>query len=156
MDETHKKQIEDMINKNRVTLFMKGTPAEPQCGFSAQVINLLNQCGAKYGTFDIFSDGEIRQGIKEYSNWPTIPQLYVDGKCVATSTTFNPKQYDLRISGPLKIGVGQHDHFNGKMKDLRIYNHALKQAEVEQVRRMGRCTDRSHSIQSRPICNDAS
>jgi len=82
MDETVKQQIEDILSKDRIMLFMKGTPAEPQCGFSAQVINLLNQCEAKYSSFDIFSDGEIRQGIKEYSNWPTIPQLYVDGKFI--------------------------------------------------------------------------
>ena len=63
-----------------VVLFMKGTPYYPQCGFSANVVGLLNQLGKPFKTFDILSDPEVRQGLKEYSNWPTYPQLYVKGE----------------------------------------------------------------------------
>ena len=61
---------------------MKGTPEDPQCGFSAQVVETLQQLGIKFGSFDILSDEEVRSGIKEYANWPTIPQLYIDGKFI--------------------------------------------------------------------------
>lgn len=59
---------------------MKGSPAQPQCGFSRTIIGMLNETGEKYDTFDILSDEEVRAGLKTYSNWPTYPQLYVDGK----------------------------------------------------------------------------
>lgn len=61
---------------------MKGTPAQPMCGFSAGVVNVLNQLGTEYGHFNVFDDENVRQGIKEYANWPTIPQLYVNGEFV--------------------------------------------------------------------------
>ena len=71
-------QIKDMISKNPVILFMKGSPEQPQCGFSARVVQILNFLKIKYESFDVLSDEKIRQGIKEYGNWPTIPQLYVN------------------------------------------------------------------------------
>lgn len=73
-------RISSDVEANRVLLFMKGTPDFPQCGFSAQVIEILNQTGVPYATRNVLEDPELRQGIKEYSNWPTIPQMYVDGK----------------------------------------------------------------------------
>jgi len=82
MDETTKKQIEDDISQNKVMLYMKGTPQEPQCGFSAQVIKILNQTSAKYQTKDILQDEKLRQGVKEFSDWPTIPQLFINGQFV--------------------------------------------------------------------------
>ena len=63
-------------------LFMKGMQEHPQCGFSAQVVKLLNDLSIKFGSFDVYSDEEIRQGIKEFSNWPTIPQLFIKGEFI--------------------------------------------------------------------------
>jgi len=73
IQETIKKQIED----NKILLFMKGNKEVPQCGFSAQVVQILNSYDVPYETVDVLLDPEIRQGIKDFSNWPTIPQLYV-------------------------------------------------------------------------------
>ncbi len=75
-------QIDEQVKGNKIMLFMKGTPQFPQCGFSNQAVELLQACGAEFGSFDVLSDDDVRQGIKEYSSWPTIPQLYVDGKFV--------------------------------------------------------------------------
>ncbi len=77
-----KKRIENMISSTPVFLFMKGIPDFPQCGFSANVIAILNSLDIDYRTFDVLSDMDIRQGIKEFSNWPTIPQLYVNGEFI--------------------------------------------------------------------------
>jgi monothiol glutaredoxin len=63
-------------------LFMKGNPAMPQCGFSATVVGILKEVGVPFGSFNILADGEMREGLKEYSSWPTFPQLYVNGKLV--------------------------------------------------------------------------
>ena len=75
-------RIEDDVNANSVVLFMKGTPVFPQCGFSAQVVQALSLLGVKFKSFDVLADDELRQGIKEYSHWPTIPQLYVKGEFI--------------------------------------------------------------------------
>ena len=81
MDLSAKKQeISEDINKNRVLLYMKGNKMAPQCGFSAQVVQVLMQSGVAFETRDILQDEELRQAIKEYSDWPTLPQLYVDGE----------------------------------------------------------------------------
>ena len=69
--------IENEINSNDVILFMKGTPVFPQCGFSARVVDILTKVGVKFGTVNVLESDEMRQGIKAFSNWPTIPQLYV-------------------------------------------------------------------------------
>ena len=70
------------IGSSDVVLFMKGTPVFPQCGFSAAVVQILTQLGVKFKGVDVLKDPEIRQGVKEFSNWPTIPQLYVKGEFV--------------------------------------------------------------------------
>jgi len=70
------------VAENEVLLFMKGTPVFPQCGFSAAVVQILSELGVKFKAVDVLKDAEIRQGIKEFSNWPTIPQLYVKGEFV--------------------------------------------------------------------------
>ena len=75
-------RIGDEVKTNSVVLFMKGTPVFPQCGFSAAVVQILSQLGVKFKAIDVLKDPEIRQGIKEFSNWPTIPQLYVKGEFV--------------------------------------------------------------------------
>jgi monothiol glutaredoxin len=75
--------IKEQVTTNPVVLYMKGTPEFPQCGFSAHAVKILNTCGLdNIFTVDVLSNPEIRQGIKEYSNWPTIPQLYIKGKFV--------------------------------------------------------------------------
>jgi monothiol glutaredoxin len=81
MPSTHDRIAND-IASNDVVLFMKGTPVFPQCGFSAAVVQILSQTGVKFKAFDVLQDAELRQGIKEFSNWPTIPQLYVKGEFV--------------------------------------------------------------------------
>jgi len=75
-------RIAEIVGKNDVVLFMKGTPLFPQCGFSSRAIAILDRLGAAYETVDVLQDPEIRQGIKQYSEWPTIPQLYVKGEFV--------------------------------------------------------------------------
>ena len=81
MPSTHDRIAQD-IAANDVVLYMKGTPVFPQCGFSAAVVQILTQTGVKFKAFDVLADAELRQGIKEFSNWPTIPQLYVKGEFV--------------------------------------------------------------------------
>ncbi|MCW5722423.1 MAG: Grx4 family monothiol glutaredoxin [Devosia sp.] len=72
--------IDDKVKNNDVFLFMKGTPDFPQCGFSGQVVQILNYLGVTYDSANVLEDGELREGIKAYTNWPTIPQLYVKGE----------------------------------------------------------------------------
>jgi monothiol glutaredoxin len=74
--------IKSIVDKSDVVLFMKGTPQFPQCGFSGQVVQILDYIGVDYKGVNVLADAEIRQGIKEYSNWPTIPQLYVKGEFI--------------------------------------------------------------------------
>ena len=82
MDDAVKQRIEDDVKNNKIMLYMKGTPDEPQCGFSGQVIGMLKSYNVPFKTFNILEDEEIRQGIKEFSDWPTIPQLYVNSEFV--------------------------------------------------------------------------
>jgi monothiol glutaredoxin len=74
--------IDNEVKSNPVVLFMKGTPDFPQCGFSGQVVQILNYLGIDYKGVNVLADDDIRQGIKDYSNWPTIPQLYIKGEFV--------------------------------------------------------------------------
>ncbi len=82
MNESIKKKIDDLIEKNNICLFMKGTPEVPQCGFSLAVSNILKHLQVDFVGINVLDDNEIRQGIKDYSDWPTIPQLYVKKKFV--------------------------------------------------------------------------
>ena len=75
-------RIKDIISKNDVVLFMKGTPEMPQCGFSMTVSNILKELKVKFNGVNVLADHEIRQGIKDFSNWPTVPQLYVKGEFI--------------------------------------------------------------------------
>ncbi len=78
--------IKEQVTKNKVVLYMKGTPDFPQCGFSANAIGILKECGVKeMFTVNVLENPEIRQGIKQYANWPTIPQLYINGEFVGGS-----------------------------------------------------------------------
>ncbi len=85
MDSDSKKRIEDLITSNSIMVFMKGSKMMPQCGFSNNVVQILNSLGINFDTFDVLEDMDIRQAIKEYSNWPTIPQVYVKGEFMGGS-----------------------------------------------------------------------
>jgi len=78
-------RIEQLVSANDIVLFMKGTALFPQCGFSSRAIAILDHLGVPFETVDVLQDAEIRQGIKEYSDWPTVPQLYVKGEFVGGS-----------------------------------------------------------------------
>lgn len=91
--------IEQQVKTHPVVLYMKGTPDQPQCGFSANAVNILNACGVNnLYTVDVLQDPEVRQGIKDYSNWPTIPQLYVKGEFIGGSDILT----EMYQSGELK------------------------------------------------------
>ena len=93
-------QLDEIIKNNKVVLFMKGTPEMPQCGFSMAVSNVLKHLEVKFTAINVYEDEEIRNGIKEYSNWPTIPQLYVNeefvGGCDIVKPSENSSQLSLR------------------------------------------------------------
>ena len=82
LSEDTRNRISQIVGSSDVVLFMKGEPRAPQCGFSAQVVQILDHLLPEYSTVDVLSDPEVRQGIKEFSSWPTIPQLYVRGEFV--------------------------------------------------------------------------
>lgn len=93
----NKEQIKEAIKKDSVVLFMKGTRDFPQCGFSGRIIKILEQFEVAYQEYDVLSDSELRDNIKEYSDWPTIPQLYVQGKFIGGSDIV----YDMWRDGEL-------------------------------------------------------
>jgi len=78
-------QIHQIVTEHPVVLFMKGTPTFPQCGFSAGAVQILKNCGVSFHAVNVLADPEIRQGIKDYANWPTIPQLYIKGEFIGGS-----------------------------------------------------------------------
>ncbi|BAZ84617.1 MULTISPECIES: Grx4 family monothiol glutaredoxin [Aphanizomenonaceae] len=80
-----KERIDTLVEENKIMVFMKGNKLMPQCGFSNNVVQILNTLGVPFETIDVLADQEIRQGIKEYSNWPTIPQVYINGQFVGGS-----------------------------------------------------------------------
>lgn len=96
-----KKQIETDIKNNSVVLYMKGNKEQPMCGFSAQVIQILNHLNVEYTTRNVLEDEALRQGIKEYSDWPTIPQLYIHGEfiggCDITTALFQNGELEKKL-----------------------------------------------------------
>ncbi len=80
-----KERIENLIKEHKILVFMKGSKLMPQCGFSNNVVQIMNSLGVPYETVDILQDNELRQGIKEYSKWPTIPQVYINGEFIGGS-----------------------------------------------------------------------
>lgn len=82
MDQTTQQRLQTLVDSQRVVLFMKGTKNFPQCGFSAQVVGILKKLGTEFQDVNVLTDPEVREGLKEFSNWPTFPQLYVAGKLV--------------------------------------------------------------------------
>jgi Grx4 family monothiol glutaredoxin len=101
-DDELKARIQHLVNKSLTMLFMKGTPQDPRCKFSRKVVQALGEEGVVYGSFDILSDESVRQGLKEYSNWPTYPQLYVKGEFI----------------GGCDIILEMHQ--NGELKEVRL------------------------------------
>ena len=85
MDSDTRSKIESLINSSPIMVFMKGTKLMPQCGFSNNVVQILNALGMSFETFDVLSDMDVREGIKEFSNWPTIPQVYLKGEFLGGS-----------------------------------------------------------------------
>lgn len=85
MNPETKERIQSMVKSHPIFLFMKGTPEFPQCGFSARAVAVLQNLGVSFNTFDVLEDENVRSGVKEFSNWPTIPQLYVKGELVGGS-----------------------------------------------------------------------
>ncbi len=82
MSDNIKEEISKMVSADKVVLFMKGNPDMPMAGFSSRVVDILNKLGTQYQAYDVLSNGKLRSGIKEFSNWPTLPQLYIDGEFV--------------------------------------------------------------------------
>lgn len=102
LDPALRSRIEQLLTTNKVVLFMKGEPAAPQCGFSAKAVGLLGSTGVAYQHVDVLSDPEIREGIKVYGEWPTIPQLYIDGELVGGSDIIE----QIASSGELYTALG--------------------------------------------------
>ena len=98
-------RIRQQVTENEIVLFMKGTPQFPQCGFSGKSVQLLKACGAQFKGIDVLADPEIRDGIKRYSNWPTVPQLYVRGEFVGGSDIMS-ELYEKGELQKLLAGVG--------------------------------------------------
>ena len=97
MEQITKDKIQNIIDENDVLLFMKGTPVMPQCGFSAAVVGVLSHMGIKYNSVNVLEDPEIREGIKEFSDWPTIPQLYIKNVFIGGSDIIT----EMTMSGEL-------------------------------------------------------
>ena len=97
-------RIQQDIRDNDVVLYMKGTPVFPQCGFSAAVIQVLSELGVKFKSFDVLTDPSLRQGIKEFSQWPTIPQLYVNGAFIGGCDIV----LEMHETGELAEALGVH------------------------------------------------
>ena len=85
MDSATKERLDQLVQNNTIMVFMKGNKLMPQCGFSNNVVQILNVLGVPFETVDVLADPDIRQGIKEYSNWPTIPKVYINGEFVGGS-----------------------------------------------------------------------
>lgn len=96
-------RIENLIHSAPIMLFMKGTPDMPQCGFSANVVKILKGVGVSFNTFNILSDMDIRDGIKQYSNWPTYPQLYVKGQLVGGNDIISEMMSNGELEQVLKL-----------------------------------------------------
>lgn len=96
-------RIGSLINSAPIMLFMKGTPDMPQCGFSANVCKILNHVGVSYNTFNILSDMDIREGVKQFSNWPTYPQLYVKGQLIGGNDIITEMMNNGELEAALKM-----------------------------------------------------
>jgi Grx4 family monothiol glutaredoxin len=96
--QTLEQRLRSLLDSDKVMLFMKGNPAEPRCGFSKKIVNILNEENISFSSFDILTDEEVRSGLKTYSDWPTYPQLYVNGTLVGGLDIVE----EMKSAGPLK------------------------------------------------------
>jgi len=129
VEEALRNRISEVVSGNRVVVFMKGTRNFPQCGFSATVVQILNDLLPEYHTVNVLKDPDIREGIKEYSSWPTIPQLYVDGKFVGGCDIVR----EMYVAGELQAALGVQDEVAApKVKLTPAAIAAFKQASEEQ------------------------
>jgi monothiol glutaredoxin len=96
-------RITHLVNSAPIVLFMKGTPDMPQCGFSANVVKILNHVGVSFNTFNILSDMDIREGVKKFSNWPTYPQLYVKGQLIGGNDIITEMMNNGELEETLKL-----------------------------------------------------
>jgi len=117
---TAKDQIRDTVASNDVVLFMKGTKAMPQCGFSSRVAGVLNYLGVEFQDVDVLADPEIRQGIKDFSDWPTVPQLFVKGEFVGGCDIVT----EMTLSGELDALLADKGiaYDKGKADEIRAAN----------------------------------
>lgn len=100
-----KAKLDSLIEQNKILVFMKGTKLMPQCGFSNNVVQILNTLGVPYETIDVLADSEVRQGIKEYSNWPTIPQVYINGEFVGGSDILIKMYQDGELQETVEVAL---------------------------------------------------
>lgn len=102
------KQIKEQVSSNEVVLFMKGTADFPQCGFSAMVVGILQALGLKFKDINVLADNDLRQGIKEYSDWPTIPQLYIGGEFIGGCDIVRELYESGELNNILKVAYASH------------------------------------------------
>ncbi|KAJ3150282.1 Glutaredoxin 3 [Geranomyces michiganensis] len=107
-------RLEELVKSNQVMVFIKGTPQQPRCGFSRQLVDLLGGLNVKYGSFNILADDAVRQGLKEYANWPTFPQVYVDGSLVGGLDIVK----EMVESGEFQTMVPAEEDLNTRLKTL--------------------------------------
>ena len=100
-----KARIDSLVEQNKLLVFMKGNKLMPQCGFSNNVVQILNVLGVPYETVDVLADPEIRQGIKEYSSWPTIPQVYLNGEFLGGSDILIKMYQDGNLSEAVEVAL---------------------------------------------------
>lgn len=100
-----KTKIDGLVAQHKILVFMKGNKLMPQCGFSNNVVQILNTLGAPFETVDVLADPEIRQGIKEYSNWPTIPQVYINGEFVGGSDILIKMYQDGNLQETVEVAL---------------------------------------------------
>ena len=100
-----KARIDSLVEQNKILVFMKGNKLMPQCGFSNNVVQILNMLGVPYETVDVLADPEIRQGIKEYSSWPTIPQVYLNGEFLGGSDILIKMYQEGNLSETVEVAL---------------------------------------------------
>ena len=123
-------QIKNIVEENSVMLFMKGSPDFPQCGFSGRLVQILQACGAQFASADVLLDDQIRQGIKDFSNWPTIPQLYINGELDVSVK----KDGEIANPGdPLSLGKYGAETYIGGIDEVFIYDRALSTEELKEL-----------------------
>lgn len=143
-----KEQIESLIKNNSVILFMKGNKERPQCGFSKQVVSVLSQMTTNFATIDVLADPEIREGIKIYSQWPTIPQLYIDGEFIGGCDIVTDMAESQELQRLLKLEKAlKSPELNVSPRALEAFKNALKDQAPGEVIRISIDANFEHSLE---------